>query len=77
MYTPDALNWRFSKMTRRAGIGHWHAHEGRHTAVSIMSNNGVPIQDIADTVGHKSIHVTETYTDSELIAGAVTCCLVR
>ena len=22
MYTKDALNWRFSKMTRRAGIGH-------------------------------------------------------
>jgi len=24
-YTSDALNWRFSKMTRKAGIGHWHA----------------------------------------------------
>jgi integrase len=60
MYTRDALNWRFGKMTRQAGIGHWHAHEGRHTAVSIMSNNGVSIQDIADTVGHKSTHVTET-----------------
>jgi integrase len=60
MYSADALNWRFSKMTRKAGIGHWHAHEGRHTAVSIMSSNGVPIQDISDTVGHKSTHVTET-----------------
>jgi integrase len=59
-YTSDALNWRFSKMTRKAGIGHWHAHEGRHTAVSIMSSNGVPIQDISDMVGHKSTHVTET-----------------
>ena len=59
-YSSDALNWRFSKMTRRAGIGHWHAHEGRHTAVSIMSTNGVPIQEISDTVGHKSTHVTET-----------------
>src|SRR5262249_37190793 len=59
-YTSAALNWRFSKMTRRAGIGHWHPHEGRHTAVSIMSSNGVPIQDISDTVGHKSTHVTET-----------------
>jgi integrase len=59
-YTRDALNWRFSKMTIRAGIGHWHAHEGRHTAVSIMSKNRVPIQDISDTVGHKSTHVTET-----------------
>jgi integrase len=60
LYTSDALNWRFSKMTRKAGIGHWHAHEGRHTAVSIMSSNGVPIQEISDTVGHKSTHVTET-----------------
>jgi integrase len=60
VYTSDALNWRFSKMTRKAGIGHWHAHEGRHTAVSIMSSNGVPIQEISDTVGHKSTHVTET-----------------
>jgi integrase len=60
MYTADALNWRFGKMTRKAGIGHRHAHEGRHTAVSIMSSNGVPIQDISDTVGHKSTHVTET-----------------
>jgi integrase len=60
MYRSDSLNWRFSKMTRRAGIGHWHAHEGRHTAVSIMSSNGVPIQEISGTVGHKSTHVTET-----------------
>ncbi len=55
-----ALNWRFSKVTQRAGIGHWHAHEGRHTAVSIMSSNGVPIQEISGTVGHRSTHVTET-----------------
>jgi hypothetical protein len=25
-----------------------------------MSGNGVPIQEISDTVGHKSTHVTET-----------------
>jgi integrase len=59
-YTRDALNGRFGRTTRQAGIGHWHAHEGRHTAVSIMSSNGVQIQDISDTMGHKSTHVTET-----------------
>jgi integrase len=59
-YMSDQLNWRFSKMTGKAGIGRWHAHEGRHTAVSIMSSNGVLIQEISDTVGHKSTHVTET-----------------
>jgi hypothetical protein len=25
-----------------------------------MSKNGVPIQDISDTMGHKSTHVTES-----------------
>ena len=59
-YTSDQLNWRFSKMTRKADIGHWHAHESRHTAVSIMNSNGVSIQEISDTVGHKSTHVTVT-----------------
>src|SRR5215472_11530354 len=38
--TSGQFNWRFSKMTRRAGIARWHANEGRHTAVSIMSSNG-------------------------------------
>ena len=51
MYTSRGLNWHFSKMTRKAGIGHWHAHEGRHTAVSIMNSNGVPIQEISNTEG--------------------------
>jgi hypothetical protein len=60
MYTADALNWRFGKMTRKAGIGHWQAHEGWRTAISIMSSSGVPIQDISDTVGDKSTRVTET-----------------
>jgi hypothetical protein len=38
MYSKDALHWRFSKMTRRAGIGHWHAHEGRHPAIRGEAN---------------------------------------
>jgi hypothetical protein len=28
--------------------------------MSIMSSNGVSLQEIGDTVGHKSTHVTET-----------------
>jgi integrase len=44
----------------RAGRSQRWENRRRHTAVSIMSSNGVPIQDISDTVGHKSTHVTET-----------------
>jgi hypothetical protein len=47
-------------MTREAGIGRWHVHKGRPTTVPIISSNGVPIQEISDTVGRKSTHVTET-----------------
>ena len=63
-YSADQLNWRFGKMTHRAGIGRWHAHQGRHPATSIMSGHGVPIQDISDTLGHKSTQVTEPSTDT-------------
>jgi hypothetical protein len=35
-------------------------YKRRHTAVSIMSSNGVPLQQISDTVGRKSTQVTET-----------------
>ena len=57
---PGQLNGRFATMTQRAGTGRRHAHQGRHTAVPIMSSNGVPTQEISDTAGHKSTHVTET-----------------
>ena len=33
--------------------------ETRHTFVSIMSDNDVPIETIADLVGHKGTSVTE------------------
>jgi len=70
-YTRDALGHWFSTITKKAGIGHWHPHEARHTGVSIMSLKGVDIQDISDTVGHKSTHVTETVY-RHVIAPAIT-----
>ncbi|MFG1963028.1 hypothetical protein [Nonomuraea sp. NPDC049028] len=44
-------------MTKRAGLGTaWSARELRHSFVSIMSDQGVPI---ADLVGHAGTSVTE------------------
>ena len=67
MFSRWALNWRFSKATQRAGIGHWHAHDGRHTAVSIMSGNGVPIQEISifGDQGHNPDNGSGRGTDAE------------
>jgi len=51
----------FRSITRRAGLGtDWTPRELRHSFVSIMSDNGVPIETIADLAGHASTSVTET-----------------
>ncbi len=50
----------FKGITKKAGIGeNWTPRELRHSFVSIMSDNGVPIETIADLVGHASTAVTE------------------
>jgi integrase len=41
----------FKAITKRAGLGeNWTPRELRHSFVSIMSDNGVPIETIADLV---------------------------
>jgi site-specific recombinase XerD len=50
----------FKLITKRAGLGeNWTPRELRHSFVSLMSDNGVPIETIADLVGHASTAVTE------------------
>ena len=50
----------FRSITKAAGIGEtWTPRELRHSFVSIMSDNGVTIEDIADMVGHKTTNVTQ------------------
>ncbi|MEU7863898.1 site-specific integrase [Nonomuraea sp. NPDC049141] len=58
----DASNVRraFRRITKEAGIGTaWSPRELRHSFVSIMSDQGVPIETIADLVGHAGTSVTE------------------
>ena len=45
----------FRKITAAAGLGtDWVPRELRHTFVSLLSSDGMPIEDIADLVGHKA-----------------------
>ncbi|MFI7111342.1 tyrosine-type recombinase/integrase [Nonomuraea sp. NPDC050227] len=58
----DASNARraFRKITKAAEIGPaWSPRELRHSFVSIMSEQGVPIESIAALVGHAGTSVTE------------------
>jgi integrase len=51
----------FKRVCRRAGIGpDWHPHEQRHTFVSVLSDAGLDIEQIADAAGHVNSTVTRT-----------------
>ena len=51
----------FRKITEAAGLGtDWVPRELRHTFVSLLSSDGMPLEDIADLVGHKGTLTTET-----------------
>lgn len=56
----DPSNFRksLSAATRAAGLGHWHPHELRHSAASLLLAQGLPLKVISDVLGHASITVT-------------------
>jgi integrase len=59
----DAADVRRSLRTicRRAGLAEeWTPRELRHTFVSLLSDNGMAIEEISRLVGHSSSNVTET-----------------
>ena len=58
---PVTVRSRFRALCRRAGLGEgWHPHEQRHTFVSVLSDAGVDIDQIADAAGHINSNVTKT-----------------
>jgi integrase len=65
----DAGNVRRSlrAICRKAGIGeNWTPRELRHTFVSLLSDNGMAIEEISRLVGHSSTLVTQTVYRHEL-----------
>jgi integrase len=58
----DAANVRreFTAAVNAAGIpGSWSPRELPHTLVSLMSDSGVPVEEIARLAGHTSSRTTE------------------
>jgi len=65
----DARNVRrtFGQVITTAGIEEsWSPRELRHTFVSIMSESGVPVEEIARLAGHSNTRTTETIYRREL-----------
>jgi len=46
---------------RRAGIGHAHPHQLRHTLATQAINRGMRLETIADLLGHRSMDMTLVY----------------
>ena len=59
----EPIRLGFRKVCKQAGIGEdWTPRELRHSFVSVLSDAGVSIEDIADATGHINSTVTrETY----------------
>lgn len=58
---------RFKAVCKAAGIGeHWAPRELRHTFVSLMSEGGMSVEEIARLVGHSSSRTTEVVYRHEL-----------
>jgi len=49
---PSNLRRLFARLTESAGLGPWHPNELRHSACSLLSAAGVPLEHVADILGH-------------------------
>jgi len=49
---PSNLRRYFRRACANAGIGRWMPYEMRHTAASLLSDDGVPLEHVADLLGH-------------------------
>ena len=55
---PDSVNRFFARFGKAYGIEDFHPHKLRHTAISIMLENGVPEVTVAAIAGHEDASVT-------------------
>ncbi|MGP8180235.1 MAG: tyrosine-type recombinase/integrase [Acidimicrobiales bacterium] len=53
--SPGQLRNGFVWLCKAAGLGHWHPHEARHSAASMMLAQGVLLQVVSAVLGHSSI----------------------
>jgi integrase len=55
---PDNFAGALSKLTTKAGLGHWNPHALRHSGASLMLAQGTPLHVVSEVLGHSSISVT-------------------
>lgn len=58
---PSNLRRSFRRVTEKAGLGPWSPNELRHSAASLLSASGVPLEVITDVLGHASTRMLEQH----------------
>jgi integrase len=56
---PDNISHVFSRISCRAGLGHWHLHELRHSGASLMLAQGTDLYVVSEVLGHSSVAITK------------------
>jgi len=59
----DAANDRrqFKRILTECGLGDYRVHDARHTAITALTMDGIPISAVQDIAGHSDIRVTSSY----------------
>ena len=55
---PESVTSAWRALVARTGIGHLRLHDLRHTAATLSLSAGIPVQDVADMLGHSSASIT-------------------
>ena len=56
---PAACRREFDVVAKKAGLDGWTPNELRHSAASLMSDAGMPIEQVADQLGHKDLRMLQ------------------
>lgn len=61
-FSPAYLTHKFSSLLEANGLPHIRFHDLRHTAGSILLNNGKSLEHIKEYLGHEQLSTTDIYT---------------
>ncbi len=59
-WTDRGLRYLMAELGERAGV-HCHPHRWRHTCATELVESGVPIEVVADMLGHSQLDITRLY----------------
>jgi hypothetical protein len=58
-FDPGNFGRGVPRITEKAGLGHWSNHELRHSCALLIFSMDVPLEAVADQLGHASINFTK------------------